>query len=166
MTRRWIDLVRNSHLLTSLYSEVPPLEAVRLRSVHLDWRGPSLTLRLDLPVFPDNMSDDSLESSHDTLQIHIKFLAIDRVVLSSLPHSLVDISISHLGESRISVAAAKGAGKFSFTAGDELLIGHISSFARAGDGSDGGPRKFLSRLDARIFTSLPDVCERTFYERI
>ncbi|MFD5747033.1 Imm50 family immunity protein [Streptomyces sp. NPDC127033] len=166
MTRPWIDLVRNSRLLTSLYSEVPSLEAVRIRSVHLDWRGPSLTLRLDLSSFPDNLPADLLWPGHDTLQIHIKFLAIDRVTFSGLPRSLVDISFSPMGEDRVSVVATEGAGGFSFTASSDLIVGHVASFVRAGDGSDAGPRRFLSRLDARLFTSLPDVCERTFYERI
>ncbi|MEU5325025.1 hypothetical protein [Streptomyces parvus] len=50
MIPRWIDLVRSSDILGTLYSDVPPLESVRLRSFHLDWRGPWVPVRDIAPL--------------------------------------------------------------------------------------------------------------------
>ncbi|WP_106958988.1 MULTISPECIES: Imm50 family immunity protein [Streptomyces] len=76
---RWGDRVRKSDVLDALYSDVPPLESLRLRSFHLDWRGPALTLRIDLPAYPgpDRVPPEWSERGHDTLQLHVQFTAVE-----------------------------------------------------------------------------------------
>jgi hypothetical protein len=47
------DHLVNPQSLRSLYREIPDqLNRVRIRSVNLDWRGPTPRLRVDLPAFP------------------------------------------------------------------------------------------------------------------
>ncbi|MFE1366317.1 Imm50 family immunity protein [Streptomyces anulatus] len=79
MTSHWADLTVNSRLLRSLYSVIPSLESVRLRSFHLDWRGRALTLRIDLPAYPgpDRVPPEWFERGHDTLQLHVHFAAVE-----------------------------------------------------------------------------------------
>ncbi|MEV5582176.1 Imm50 family immunity protein [Streptomyces parvus] len=79
----WIDLIRNSDFLDTLYSDVPPLESVRLRSFHLDWQGPALTLRIDLPTYPgrDRVPPEWSTLGHDTLQLHVHFTAVEDLIV-------------------------------------------------------------------------------------
>ncbi|MFJ1911921.1 Imm50 family immunity protein [Streptomyces sp. NPDC088147] len=167
MTHPWIDLVRNSDPLTALYSTVPPLSSVRLRSIHLNWRGPTLTLRIDLPSFPDNAPADWAESGNDTFQCHLQFLAVDHFKMCAwAPPAVVGISTSPADDHRISVTATGERTTFSFDSSDSILVGHMSAFAAGENGQDTGPRHFLGRVDSRRFRSLPDTYEKTFYEHL
>ncbi|MFD5113177.1 Imm50 family immunity protein [Streptomyces sp. NPDC058391] len=167
MTHPWIDLVRNSDRLDVIYSTAPPLESVRLRSVHLNWRGPSLTLRLDLPSFPENAPTEWLKSGNDTFQCHLQFLAIDHFTMEAwTPPAFADISFSPAHDHRISVDVAGQGSVLSFDSSESILVGHMSAFTASEAGSDSGPHNFLGRLDARRFTSLPDAHEKTYYERL
>ncbi|MFD9368268.1 hypothetical protein ACFWA6_11260 [Streptomyces sp. NPDC060020] len=60
----WTDLVPDRDVFAPYYDEVPELSGVRLRSVHLDAWGSAVTLRLDLPRFPDRWD----RGPGDTLQ--------------------------------------------------------------------------------------------------
>ncbi|MFE2289681.1 Imm50 family immunity protein [Streptomyces sp. NPDC059452] len=164
MTDHWIDLVANPHPLKSLYSAVPPLQSVRLRSLHLDWRGPTLTLRIDLPSYPDHAPPDWSKYGHNTLQLHLRFLAVDDLILDGwIPATPVDINFSRLDDRRIRTQVPGTALDSTFTCSDSLIIGHLSSFRRTASGSDEGMRSFLHPLDARRFSSLPGTHEGTFY---
>ncbi|MFE2633607.1 Imm50 family immunity protein [Streptomyces scopuliridis] len=167
MTHPWIDLVRNSDPLAALYSTVPPLNSVRLRSIHLNWRGPALTLRIDLPSFPDNAPADWIESGNDTFQCHLQFLAVNHFKMSAwAPPTLADISISPTHDHRISVSVTGDRTIFSFDGSDSILVGHLSAFTACESEGDTGPRNFLGRVDSRRFTSLPNTYEKTFYEHL
>ncbi|MFD6278470.1 Imm50 family immunity protein [Streptomyces sp. NPDC060209] len=153
--------------LSSLYSTVPSLQSVRLRSFHLNWRGPTLTMRIDLPRFPDRPAAEWTGVDHDTLQIHLQFLAVHDLCTDGwIPGNLVDISLAPLDERRLLTSIVAERINFSFTASDTLTIGHISAFRGTKDGSDEGRHAFLSPLDAHRFTSVPNTYESTFYERI
>ncbi|MFJ1745715.1 Imm50 family immunity protein [Streptomyces sp. NPDC088116] len=166
MTQTWVDLVNNSEKLTALYSNIPPLTSVRLRSVNFNWRGPSVIFRMDLPSFPDKTPPAS-ETSHDTLQIHLQFLAVDNLTMNSwTPPALSDISFTPTKNHRVSVSCTGPGCALAFNSSDSLLVGHMSTFAIAEDGSDTGSRNFLGRVDARRFTTLPPADEKTFYERL
>ncbi|MFD6658906.1 Imm50 family immunity protein [Streptomyces parvus] len=167
MTPHWIDLVRNSDILGTLYSDVPPLESVRLRSFHLDWRGPALTLRIDLPTYPgpDRVPPEWSERGHDALQLQVQFAAVeDLTVRGWIPVVPVDISLAALPCRRILVRIAEAGFEFCFTASDSLTVGHISSYRKTETGSDEVPHSFASRLDTRLFISLPGTHESTFYQ--
>ncbi|NED00292.1 hypothetical protein G3I55_01250 [Streptomyces sp. SID6648] len=164
MIPHWIDLVRNSDILGTLYSGVPPLESVRLRSFHLDWRGPTLTLRVDLPAYPDRVPPEWSERGHDTLQLQVQFLAVSELTVRGwIPTVPVVVSVAEPGTRRILVRIAEDGFELSFTSSDSLTVGHISSYRMAETGSDEVPHTFVSRLDTRLFTSLPGTHESSFY---
>ncbi|MFI1780056.1 Imm50 family immunity protein [Streptomyces rubiginosohelvolus] len=167
MIPHWIDLVRDSDILGTLYSDVPPLDSVRLRSFHLDWRGPALTLRIDLPTYPDpdRVPPEWSERGHDTLQLQVQFAAVDDLIVRGwIPAVPVDISLAALPYRRNLVRIAEAGFGFSFTSSDSLTVGHISSYRTTETGSDEVPHTFVSRLDTRLFTSLPRTHESTFYQ--
>ncbi|WP_050486659.1 Imm50 family immunity protein [Streptomyces sp. CNS654] len=167
MTPHWIDLTRNSDVLGTLYVDVPPLDSVRLRSFHLDWRGPALTLRVDLPAYPDpdRVPPEWSELGHDTLQLHVQFTAVEDLTMHGwIPTAHVDVSIVALAGRRTLVRIAESGFDFSFTASDSLTVGHISSYRQTETGSGEVPHSFVSRLDARLFTSLPGTHESAFYQ--
>ncbi|MER8198646.1 Imm50 family immunity protein [Streptomyces microflavus] len=167
MTTHWADLAMQTRGLESLYSVIPPLDSVRLRSFHLDWRGPTLTTRIDLPSYPEHPPPDWSERGYDTLQIHLQFLAVDDLTVGGwIPPTPVDISFSALPDRRLLTQISGEGMEFSFTCSDSLLAGHISSFCATASGSDEGARSFLQPLDARRFSSLPGPDESTFYERV
>ncbi|MGC5004113.1 Imm50 family immunity protein [Streptomyces sp. DT203] len=167
MTSPWVSLVRNPSPLSSLYSTIPPLRAVRLRSIHLNWRGPAVTLRIDLPTFPDKAPADWLARGHDAVQLHLQFLAVNDISIKGwLPPVQADIAISLVERHRILVGIEGTGIRSSFSSSDSVIIGHISAFTTSVDGFDGGDRSFLRPLDSRRFDSLPDVYEGTYYERI
>ncbi|MFI7083420.1 Imm50 family immunity protein [Streptomyces anulatus] len=166
MTSHWADLTVNSHRLGSLYSVIPSLESVRLRSFHLNWRGPALTLRIDLPSYPEHVPPDWFERGHDTLQVHVQFSAIDHLTMQGwIPTVPLNVALSARANRRILARIATDGFELSFTCSDSLTAGHISSFRVTESGSDEGDRAFVSRLDERRFTSLPGTHEGTFYER-
>ncbi|MFD4004792.1 Imm50 family immunity protein [Streptomyces rubiginosohelvolus] len=165
LTPHWIDLVRNSDVLGTLYADVPPLDSVRLRSFYLDWRGPTLTLRVDLPAYPDRIPPEWCERGHDTLQLHVQFLAVDDLTVRGwLPTVPVVVSVAELTTRRILVRIAEAGFELSFSSSDSLIVGHISSYRVTETGSDEVPHTFVSRLDTRLFTSLPGTHESTFYQ--
>ncbi|MFI1571487.1 Imm50 family immunity protein [Streptomyces anulatus] len=167
MTNHWADLLNTKRGLESLYDVIPPLESVRLRSFHLSWRGPTITTRVDLPTYPNNPPHKWSERDHNTLQIHLQFLAMDELVIRGwIPPSPVDFSFSILDRRRL-LTRITGAGlEVSFTCSDSLGVGHISSFRSTTSGPEEGVHSFLQPLDARMFSSLPETYESTYYERI
>ncbi|MFE0348585.1 Imm50 family immunity protein [Streptomyces griseoluteus] len=163
---------RNSEVLAPLYGPAPlDLSSVRLRSVHLDWHGPTVTLRLDLPAPPLPLPEEWAAAGVDTVQGQLQFLAVEDLELDAWePGLLVSFELAVLSESshRMRVAVSHG-GKpdfLRFTASTDVLVGHISGFRAGPKGADSGPHHFLSRLDARLHTTVPDPSEKTFYERL
>ncbi|MDW4913275.1 Imm50 family immunity protein [Streptomyces californicus] len=162
---------RNSEVLAPLYGSAPlDLSSIRLRSVHLDWHGPTVTLRLDLPDPPLPLPEDWAAEGVDTVQGQLQFLAVEDLELDAWePGMLVSFELE-LSESwhRIRVAVSQGekSGFLSFGASADVLVGHVSGFQAGPEGSDSGPHRFRSRLDARLHTTVPDPSEKTFYENL
>lgn len=163
--------LRNGEVLTSFYDAgLPPLEFVRLRSVHLNWRGPSVTLRLDLPAPSLPLPDDWVAAGVNTVQGQLQFLAVADVELDAWePPVAMRLGATSLegGQHRIRVtAAAEGNSFLRFTSSTDVLVGHVSGFRLGPAGSDDGLHVFRSRLDSMRHTTIPDFCEKTFYERL
>ncbi|WP_405883857.1 MULTISPECIES: Imm50 family immunity protein [unclassified Streptomyces] len=75
-------LARNCEVLAPLYGPDPlELSCVRLRSVHLDWRGPTVTLRLDLPAPSLPLPEEWVAAGVDTVQGQLQFLAVEDLEL-------------------------------------------------------------------------------------
>ncbi|WP_328405863.1 immunity 50 family protein [Streptomyces sp. NBC_00390] len=167
MTLNWADLVQNPHELLALYSELPGLDSVTVRSVHLNSYGPALTLRVDLPAFPSNPPEEWLAAGRNRLQLHIQFIAVAHLEMTGWgPHASADIAIADAGACRIAVRIDSSSFVLTFEASDAIVVGHPSVFSAGEDGSDSGPHQFLKRLDARKFEKIPAADEKTFYEHI
>ncbi|MFI1220987.1 MULTISPECIES: Imm50 family immunity protein [unclassified Streptomyces] len=166
MTPHWADLAVNSHTLHSLYSAIPSLDSVRLRSFYLDWRGPTLTIRIDLPRYPEHAPPEWSALGHNTMQVHVQFAAVDDLTVRGwIPPNSVDIDISRLNDWTIQTNISGAGLEFHFSCSDSLTIGHISSFRAAESGSDEVPHSFLRPIDARRFSSIPDTHVSNFYDR-
>ncbi|MFD7687852.1 Imm50 family immunity protein [Streptomyces sp. NPDC059781] len=156
----------NSEVLHSLYGDIPAPRGVRIRSLNLNWRGPTVTLRLDLPHFPAHAPQDWIDAKMDTVQCQLQFLAVENISLTEwAPPVVADIAATPLRDRRIRVKVADDGMALSFDSSDSVLVGHVSAFCLQPDGSDSGRHLFTSKIDARRHESLPRTDEKTFYER-
>jgi hypothetical protein len=167
MTRAWESLLVNRPALEAFYSSVPPLESLTVRSVHLDRRGPTVILRFDLPRFPDRPLPEWVAAGCDTFQCQLRFLAVADVVLHGWsPPVTGDLVIEEEADRRIRVALRGAGARLAFTGSDSLTVGHLSAYRRSADGTDTGPQHFVGRTDRFRWSTVPDVWEKTFYERV
>ncbi|MFG3347658.1 Imm50 family immunity protein [Streptomyces sp. NPDC048018] len=167
MTNRLV--IPNSQILTSLYGELPALDGLRLRSLQMNWRGPTVTLRVDLPVFPSRLPDEWAGSGVDTVQCHLQFLAVTDLTLAvwDPPASAVSFDVGSVqGGDRVRVTAVAPGVDLAFTSSRSALVGHVSAFRAGPDGSDAGRHLFAQALDRRRYESLPGPDEKNFYERL
>ncbi|MFJ4423899.1 Imm50 family immunity protein [Streptomyces galilaeus] len=163
-------LIANGEVLRSVYGGTIPAFSgvVRVRSVNLNWRGPTVTLRVDLPDFPAPASREWLDAGLDTVQCHLQFLAVENLsVRVWKPPAGAAIAVTPMGEGRRVRVEVVGDGvALSFDSSDSVLVGHMSAFRMNSDGSDGGPRMFVNRMDSRRYDSLPEPCEAVHFERL
>ncbi|MGW7254955.1 Imm50 family immunity protein [Streptomyces sp. NPDC054834] len=159
----------NPEALLALYGEVPEQSSggVRVRSFNLNWRGPTLTLRVDLPSFPRFPPPEWVEEGMDTVQCQLEFLAVERISLSEWdPPAVGDIEFAPFGTERRMRVTVDGSGvSLRFECGEFVTLRHVSAFRGGDDGSDGGRHLFVSRVDARRYRALPGTEDKTFYER-
>ncbi|MFI7012148.1 Imm50 family immunity protein [Streptomyces sp. NPDC050145] len=164
--------VRNSDLLAPLYGTAPlPLASLRLRSVHLDWRGPTLTLRLDLPAPPLPLPEEWAAAGVDSVQGQLQFLAVEELEMDGWdPPVLASFALTELGggehRMRVEVSDREGRSLLRFTSHTDVLAGHLSGFRAGPGGADDGPHLFRSAVDAKRHSTVPDPSEKTFYERL
>jgi hypothetical protein len=163
-------LIANGEVLRLLYGATPLVLSgvVRVRSVNLNWRGPTVTLRVDLPDFPASAPREWVDAGLDTVQCHLQFLAVENLSVGVWkPPAGAAIAVTPMGEGRRVRVEVVGDGvDLSFDSSDSVLVGHVSAFRMNSDGSDGGPRMFVNRIDARRYDSLPDPCEAVHFERL
>ncbi|MFF4446265.1 Imm50 family immunity protein [Streptomyces sp. NPDC001502] len=158
----WNELVVNADL-GSYYDQVPALEGVRLRSVHLDGWDPTVTLRLDMPRFPDRWSG----GAGDTMQLHIQFSMVQDLRMEGWrPPVTAAIALRQLPEHRLSVDVTAPGVALSFTSNASLVAGRFSVFTRDADGGDSGRHHFARPLGNRLQPVIPPTCVNTFYERV
>ncbi|MFD3777195.1 hypothetical protein [Streptomyces sp. NPDC058612] len=148
---------------TTYYDEVPDLTGVRLRSVHLDGWDPTVTLRFDLPAFPDHWDG----GPGDTLQCQVQFYMVQDFLMEGWqPPVTADVSLRALPEHRLAVRVDAPGVTVSFTANASLKAGRFSVFTRDADGGDSGPHHFARRLESRLYPTVPPVYVNSFYERV
>ncbi|MET9929594.1 MULTISPECIES: Imm50 family immunity protein [unclassified Streptomyces] len=163
-----LDLL-NADDLVDLYGSVPPLKDIRLRSINMNWRGPTITLRVDISSFPAEPPQDWEYAEVDTVQCHLQFLAVENFSLSDWdpPTPSASLVVTPLKKDRKVQIRLTGIGvDLCFTSHESVRVGHVSAFRSAPDGTDGGPHLFLRNLDRRRHTTVPETEEKTFYERI
>ncbi|QIP84161.1 hypothetical protein GLX30_09075 [Streptomyces sp. Tu 2975] len=167
MTLNWVELIQNLKELSALYPAPPPLHAVTLRSVHLNRYGPAVTLRMDLPEFPQKPPAEWREAGFDRFQCQLRFIAVEHFGMEGWrPPVTADLRLDRCGANRIRVSVESPDLRLTFEAADAVVIGHMTAFAVSQAGADDGPHRFVGKLDSRKFNSLPSLDEKTFYERI
>ncbi|MET8630863.1 Imm50 family immunity protein [Kitasatospora sp. NPDC004669] len=160
----------HSQRFTAPYTELPALEGLVLRSVHLSPYGPAVTLRVELPRFPDLVPSDWTEADCDRFEAQIEFHAVgEDLRMRGIPDStVVDIELGprlQTPERRIRVAVSGPAFSLDFTA-HALKVGHLNAY-RSGDADPYTARRwFESPLDQRLHQgALPPTTAKVFYER-
>ncbi|WP_371618279.1 hypothetical protein [Streptomyces sp. NBC_00454] len=159
----WNEFVVNAEVFSPFYDELPPLTAVRIRSVHLDGWASAVTLRIDMPRFPDRWE----RGPGDTMQCQLQFShARDFVMDGWRPPVTADVELAALPEYRIAVRVAADGAEVAFTANASVVAGRLGVFTRGPDGGDGGPRDFARPIERRRYPELPPTHDNTFYERV
>lgn len=157
----------NPEPLRSLYGQVPDLIGVRIRSINLNWRGPTVTLRVDLPSYPSTAPREWIDAGLDTVQCQFQFLAVEGISLTDwTPPALGNVEMVLWGMERRMRVTVRGRGlSLDFACSESVRVGHVSAFKIKENGTDDGVHLFMSKIDARRHSSLPGTEEKTFYER-
>lgn len=164
----YLQLV-NTRDLVQLYGKVPDLRWFRLRSINLDWRGPTVTLRLDLSTFPETIPPEWKGTEVDTVQCHLQFLAVEDLSMPEWepPVRSASLETQPLEEERRVRVRVRGEGvALKFTSNESVQVGHLSAFKISPYGTDNTQHLFLRRLDALRYASIPATEEKTFHGRI
>jgi len=176
MTLHWRDVLINRAVLDELYADIPALDRVWVRSVHLSRVGPEVIVRCDLAEFPDRLAAPGAGSGadagtvaegHDRLQLHLRFLDVAdfELVRCSLPSGAA-ITLRELDRRRLAVELVGESVEVRFTSSDALTVGHLSTY-RGNDGEpDVGAHEFLGAVDRRLYSSVPGPTTRVFHERV
>ncbi|WP_416975125.1 Imm50 family immunity protein [Streptomyces sp. 4F14] len=162
--------IANSQVLSSLYGDAPALGGdLRLRSVNLNWIGPTVTLRVDLARFPEAAPQEWLDAELDTVQCQLEFLGVDHMAMAGWnPPVLARVNVVGRRERRriqVEVRSEKEGFTLSFECSDSVVVGRVGAFRVQDDGMDGGSTLHVKRLDSRLYGTLPDTCEKVYYER-
>ncbi|MET7454692.1 Imm50 family immunity protein [Streptomyces sp. NPDC005574] len=161
------DHLVNPEALRSLYEHPLDWSQVRIRSINLNWRGPTVALRVDLPAFPVSPPVEWIEAGVDTVQCQLQFLAVEGISLTEWTTPAVgSLDVAPWGTERRMRVTFRGRGAaVQFDCNESVRIGHVSAFESHPDGSDDVPHLFVSKVDARRFSALPATHEKTFYAR-
>jgi hypothetical protein len=162
--------VRNMEYLAPLYgTELPALHHARIRSLEINWRGPALHLRLDLPDPALPLPQEWKDAGMDTIQCHLRFFGVENLVLADWnPPVTARISVSPpSADNRIEVTIEQNKITFlKFTSLSDIIAGHLSAFRLSPDGTDQGPHLFKNKLDKLLYhSSIPEPHKAAFYER-
>nr|WP_237554720.1 Imm50 family immunity protein [Streptomyces sp. SID4948] len=152
--------------MTSLYTEIPPLEGLVLRSVHLSPYGPGLKLRVELPRFPDRAPSAWTEARCDRFEAQIHFLAVgDDLRMRGTPdRTAVDVHLRSIPQRRLRVVTQGTDFTLEFTAAEALQVSHLNAY-RSGEGDPYDARRhFENHVDQRLYRILPPVTTRPFYD--
>jgi hypothetical protein len=167
MTLHWRDVLINRAVLDELYTDIPALDRVWLRSIHLGRVGPTVIVRCDLPEFPDRLADGAVAEDHDRLQLHLRFLDVAGVDLAgcSLP-SEAAVSLRALDRRRLAVELVGDSVDMRFSSSDSLTVGHLSTYRGTAGEPDVGVHDFLGAVDRRLYSSVPGSTTKVFHERV
>ena len=154
-------------VLRSLYGRIPQPAEIRVRSINLNWRGPTVTLRVDLPSCPESAPQEWTDAGLDTVQCQFQFLAAEGISLADWnPPALGVLEMDPYGTERRMRVTFRGDGlSLEFDCSESVRVGRVSAFKISENGLDDGRHLFVSKIDARRHSSLLRTQDRTFYER-
>jgi len=162
-----MDVLINRAVLDDLYTDIPTLDQVQLRAIHLDRVGPTVILRCDLSEFPDRLAGGTVADDLDRLQLHLRFLDVAGFELArcSLP-SEAAVTLRVLERRRLAVEVVGSSVEARFTSSDSLTVGHLSTYRGTAGEPDVGAHNFLGAVDRRLYSSVPAPTTRVFHERV
>ncbi|WP_317443215.1 Imm50 family immunity protein [Streptomyces collinus] len=154
--------------MTQLYTELPSLDHLVLRSVHLSPYGPGVKLRVELPRFPDLAPPEWTEAGCDRFEAQIEFLGVgEGLRMRGVPNATeVGVEITSFVQSeehRIAVAVNGPDFLLHFTAHAALMASHLNAY-RSSEDPHTARRWFAGGVDQRLHQVLPPTTTRTFYE--
>ncbi|WP_367131882.1 hypothetical protein [Saccharothrix sp. HUAS TT1] len=131
-----------------------------LRSIRFERRGPGCTLRVDLPVASD-------VPGYSRVQAHLGFLAVEDVRMSGavLP-AVVSVELEERPRARLAVSVTGESLRLTLTCAEQFRFGKISAHDSPPDAVDDGQHEFASRLDQRLYTTVPGAEVDTYHEHI
>lgn len=114
---KWYELAENPRAVSELYSEVPSLQSVHLRKVHLNHNGPLMTLLIDLAQFPDRIPARWKLRGYTSVQVQLDFWGLISIemALQSMENP-VDVAIETTKERWIGVQVASSVDHFQAVA--------------------------------------------------
>ncbi|MCF3181314.1 hypothetical protein IPZ70_15410 [Streptomyces polychromogenes] len=165
----WPEFLYQSEAFTALFGELPALEGLVLRSVHLSPYGQGVTLRVEFPRFPDLAPPDWTEAGCDRFEAQIEFSAVEDLRMRGVPDStVVGIAFGprvRTPERRIRIAVSGPEFSLDFTA-HALRVGRLNAYRCGDEGPYTARRWFLSPLDQRRHRgALPPTTAKVFYGR-
>jgi Immunity protein 50 len=99
---RWYELAENPRAITELYSEVPLLQSIRLVEVLLLRDGPRMTIKTDLPRFPDKAPARWKLQGYNEIQLQLDFWGVQSLHIAHWStEDQVEIQIRAAVEKRI-----------------------------------------------------------------
>ncbi|MFD8084442.1 Imm50 family immunity protein [Kitasatospora sp. NPDC059722] len=165
----WPELLFGSEQLIALYTGLPPLEGLVLRSVQLNPRGAGVTLRVELPCFPDLAPQEWTDAGCDRFEAQVEFTAVEEDLrMRGLPGgTVVDVELSRYlrdRERRITVGVRGPGFSLDFTAHAALKAGHLNAYCSGRAEPYAAKRWFVSPVDRRLYGSvLPPTTAKVFY---
>ncbi|MER7341304.1 Imm50 family immunity protein [Streptomyces sp. NPDC000075] len=166
----WPEFLVHSEPFAALYSELPALEGLVLRSVHLSPYGQAVTLRVELPRFPDLAPPEWTEAGCDRFEAQIEFSAVEDLRMRGVPDStVVGIEFGpriQTPERRIRLAVSGPEFSLDFTT-HGLKVGRLNAYRSNDEDPYSARRWFVSPLDQRRHQGvLPPTTAKVFYERV
>ncbi|GAB7184251.1 hypothetical protein ATKI12_4082 [Kitasatospora sp. Ki12] len=165
----WPELLLPAGQLAALCTELPPLERLVLRSVHLSPRGAGVTLRVEFPSFPDLAPQAWVDAGCDRFEAQIEFFGVDEDLrMRGVPGgTVVDVGLSRYlreRERRIAVGVRGRGFSLDFTAHAALKAGHLNAYRSDGAQPYAAERWFVSPIDRRLYGDLlPPTTAKMFY---
>jgi hypothetical protein len=127
----WHELADNPKAMSQLYKTVPSLEGLELHELLLHRDGPRLTLKADLPCFPDAPPDRWVREGYTKVSIQLDLWGVQSVNISGWSTNVVvDIRIEKTNGGEISVAAKSRESRVRFSAVCQFFrIARITGYA-------------------------------------
>ncbi|MGV9319727.1 Imm50 family immunity protein [Streptomyces sp. NPDC003660] len=128
----WTSLIHNPQGITAVYGgDPPPLSSVRIREVSLREDGPTVVLRFDLPVFPNEAPKKWVTQGFNTVQLEISFSGIRSLVIEGLGTEVVaDVALSE-GDG-VTLVVASSAMRVEAVA-QTAFLSNISAYSDGGE---------------------------------
>jgi hypothetical protein len=118
----WNEQLSENKFISMIYTNVPPLENLRIEKIKISSEGDRITLGFDLPIFPDKPPKKWLERGYKTAFIEIDFFDIKEVNIKSSENTYRgDVDIKKDSDEDIFIVNIKGTVEVLIKAGSGII---------------------------------------------